>query len=74
MREIVSRIKRKLMQSTTSVRWFLLTKTERKMMGISASITQEFTRSRTFRRTMEGTPLGDMIKNTLNNWENERAR
>jgi hypothetical protein len=74
MRKIASRIKAKLIQSTTKVRWMLLTKTERKMMGISATITQEFTRSRTFRRTMEGTPLGDVIKNTLNNWDNERAR
>jgi hypothetical protein len=68
MGKIFNRIKQSLMHSTSKVRWMLLTKTERKMMGISASITEEYTKSRAFRRELAGTPLGDMIKNTLKDW------
>jgi hypothetical protein len=68
MKKILTKIKESLMRSTTKVRWMLLTKTERKMMGISTMITEEYIRSRTFRRELNGTTMGDMIKDTLKNW------
>lgn len=53
------------------VRYFLLTPTELKLLRISAVITEEYIKSRTFRRMIDKTPIGDYIKQTLNNWENE---
>lgn len=68
MKKLITKIRQSLMQSTTKVRWMLLTKTEKRMMGLSAHLTEQYTRSRTFRRTMEGTPLGDAIKQTIKDW------
>jgi len=53
------------------IRYIMLTKTERKLIGISAMLTEEYIRSRTFRRMMDKTQVGDYIKQTINNWQDE---
>lgn len=53
------------------LRYLLLTKTELKLICMSAVITEEYIKSRTFRRMIDKTPIGDYIKQTLNNWDNE---
>ena len=68
MKKLYRKIKKSLLESSTKLRWMLLTKTERKMMGVSAIITEEYTKSRAFRRSLEGTSLGAYIKETLKNW------
>jgi len=61
-------IKKKLREYKRKFRYLFLTDTEKKMMSLSAKITEEYIQSREFRRMMAKCGFDRTIKQMLNEW------
>jgi hypothetical protein len=64
-------IKKKLHAIKRKIKYIFLSDAEKKMMSLSAKITQEYINSREFGRTMQKCGFDSIIKEMLNEWGNK---
>jgi hypothetical protein len=64
-------IKKKLHAIKRKIKYIFLSEAEKKMISLSAKITQEYINSREFRRTMQKCGFDRIIKEMLHEWSNK---